>query len=866
MQESLVLPEAGHCFHCGEALPKVPFFTTVLGKERAMCCLGCQLASQSIVEAGLSQYYLDRQKISRLAQVPDELQFEVYNHDEIKSKFTYNEDDYTVAELSVAGLRCAACTWLIETRLNRLDGVGRCQVNLTQARMRVLWDDDKISVGEILKTVASIGYEAHPYRQDTHEAMMKRQNKKMLIRLGVAAIGTMQAMMFSIGMYFGDYSGIATEHRQFLQYVSMIASIPVLFYAGVPFFSSAWSALRAKTVNMDIPVSIALLLTFFASSYAVFTNSGETYFDSVAMFVFFLLAGRFIEQNARLKASSMASDLVLIAPKVVKKLGQDLTLLEKYQTSEQDEFLAYLNSQNFDNLNQVIDNKDNLIHKVQAGDIVQVGAGDEILGDGILLSKSASVSQSLLTGESDLIVKNQGDKLLGGSQNDTQPLVMLVVENGENSQIALIDRLINRAMSEKPQIAKDVDKMARLFVARVLILAVIVFGVWWWFDKTQALWATVAVLVATCPCALSLATPISLAVATNRLASNQFLVTRGHTIETLSKIDVVAFDKTGTLTTGRANLTAIVPFQDEFKHNQDALLAIAGALETGSRHPIAECLKLASQSLHLPVVKELTHFAGGGVAGVIDGATYRLGNAKFALNDDDFALDYDKFGANMGAVLSVEQKQGQGGGFVPVACFYFNDVVREDTLDVIKSLQNQGLEVIMLTGDNSINADNLAQKLGIPYQKGLLPEDKVNIIKELQSEPKNKPKNKPSNKPNKQNPKEHKKVLMIGDGINDAPVLAAADVSVAMASASDLAAVSADGVLLGDTLTPVVQGQRVADKTARIIRQNLRWAFFYNTIVIIPAALGYVPPWLAAIGMSLSSLGVVLNALRIKKG
>lgn len=598
--EGLVLPLAGQCFHCGDPVPDPPFHAEILGKSREMCCMGCQLASQSIVEAGLEQYYLDRSEINRTASLPTQLtRLEAYDHDEIKSQFVYAQDGMSVAELSVNNLRCAACTWLIESRLDELDGISKCQVNLTNQRMRVVWNEDKLPISRILSVINEVGYEAKPYRQDTHEAMLARHNSQMLLRLGIAALGSMQAMMYAVAIYFGEYSDMLIFQRDFLRWVSLFVSTPVFFYAGIPFFASAWSAIRSRQVNMDVPVSIALIVTFFASLYATITGQGETYYDSVSMFIFFLLAGRYIEHNARLKAATMANDLVVVEPVLVQKIAEDKESAERIlQQLEQNaidqasltedepsipakftpNFMQSIDSnvhkltshiatiwqqtraQTLSPVSATADAEDKQMvtaHSLQVGDIILVEAGSEIISDGILLSKAATVSQSLLTGEGDLITKAQGDYIVGGAQNDSQPFEMLVTALPQDSQIGLIDRLMNRAMSEKPKLAQQADKLARWFVARILVLSALVFIGWYIVDPSQAVWATVAVLVATCPCALSLATPIALTVSTNRLASYGFLTTRGHTLQTLSEITHVAFDKTGTLTYGKPNLLNI---------------------------------------------------------------------------------------------------------------------------------------------------------------------------------------------------------------------------------------------------------------------------------------------------------------------
>ncbi|PLT21437.1 heavy metal translocating P-type ATPase [Psychrobacter sp. MES7-P7E] len=909
--EGLVLPLADHCFHCGDPVPQPPFYAEILGQSREMCCMGCQLAAQSIVEAGLEQYYLDRSEINRTASLPTQLtRLEVYDHDEIKSQFVYAQDGMSVAELSVNNLRCAACTWLIESRLDELEGIGKCQVNLTNQRMRVIWDENKLPISRILAVINEIGYEAKPYRQDTHEAMLARHNNQMLLRLGIAALGSMQAMMYAVALYFGEYSDMLIFQRDFLRWVSLFVSTPVFFYAGIPFFTSAWSAIRARQVNMDVPVSLALIITFFASLYATITGQGETYYDSVSMFIFFLLAGRYIEHNARLKAATMANDLVVVEPVLVQKVAEDKAAAErilqllKENESQQDELIEnettkgesatvepmpdfmqrmdanvyqltsriaqeWQQSRNQPNTQSQpegdIESKQMVTaHSLQVGDIILVEAGSEIISDGILLSSTATVSQSLLTGEGDLIIKSQGDYIVGGAQNDSQPFEMLVTALPKDSQIGLIDRLMNRAMSEKPKLAQQADKLARWFVARILVLSVLVFVGWYIVDPSQAIWATVAVLVATCPCALSLATPIALTVSTNRLASYGFLTTRGHTLQTLAEITHVAFDKTGTLTYGKPNLLNIELITPKIQNEtvdlsltaqKDTLLAIAAALEVGSRHPIAHALLTAAYQLHLPSTQAVQHYPAGGVEAMIDGTVYRIGHKDFALdktndsaNDidasNDLTIDLVAQRASSAVVLSYQNTDSKK--WHALACFYFNDKVRDSAQSMLDTLKELGIESVMLTGDPSPQALVMAESLGMQAAyNGLSPTDKVNHIQQLQAQ--------------------GAVVLMVGDGINDAPVLAAADVSTSIAGAADLAQVSSDSIILNGQIEAITAAKRISDKTERIIKQNFRWALAYNSIVLIPAALGYVPPWLAAIGMSLSSLFVVLNALRLKR-
>lgn len=798
LADALVQPRADQCFHCGDELAQAPFVARILGADRPMCCLGCQLAAQSIVEAGLEGYYLDRTELSATAPLPEGLSLlSAFDQPALQEAFVFDEQGLSCTELSIGGVRCAACGWLIEKKLLQLPGVAQVAVNLTNQRMAVHWRADEQPVSGLIAAVEALGYSARPFRQDTHGALMAREARQMLMRLGVAGLGAMQAMMYAVAVYLGDYTGMDGQARDFFHWIGLVVSLPVVLYAGEPFYRSAWRAVRARSLNMDVPVSIALLMTFVASLYATWSRSGEAYFDSVSMFIFFLLAGRYVELKARQRASQTAHDLMTIEPMLVERLqdGQAHTVAA---------------------------------HQLEVGDRIRVPAGGLIPCDAQVLAGCGPVSEALLTGEARPVTKQVGDTVLGGSQNYDQPLELMVLKPVQGSQQAVLDRLMSRALSERSPVVQQADRMARWFVARVLVLAVGVFVAWWWIDPSRALWATLAVLVATCPCALSLATPISLTTGTRRLAELGVVVTRGHVIETWPKVSHVLLDKTGTLTTGEPVLID----QTNLQAGHD-WLHVAAALEQGSNHPLARAFRRAVGKQALPEVSNLEHVAGAGVCGVVDGRAYRLGHAGFGGARAEERLGTVLFGA-------------QGDGWTPLAEFAFADRLRPDAQDTVQRLQAQGVQVWMLSGDPGPEPAQLGQSLGLDdVRGGLLPEDKVAVVKALHAQ--------------------GHTVMMVGDGVNDAPVLATADVSVAMASGTDLARISADVILLGDRLSGLVTGARVAERSRQIIRQNLRWALFYNLAALLPAALGYVPPWLAAIGMSLSSLLVVLNALRLAR-
>lgn len=801
-----------YCYHCGLPNPSAGqaarYITDVLGEPRAFCCPGCQAVAESIVSHGLSNYYRERDQVSPTAALPEADDILArFDHPAAQKDFVHREGRYACTDLSLEGLTCAACAWLIERRLGQQAGIAQATVNVSNHRLRVVWDDTVTPLSQVMATLEHIGYRARPFRSDTHAAQLKQASRAQLIRLAVAGLGTMQAMMYGLGLYIGAFQGISEEYRDYLRWISGLVTTPVFLYAGWPFYRAAWQALKTRSLNMDVPVSIALIGTFLASWYATLTQAGETYFDSVCMFIFFLLTSRYLELKARQRAGETAASLLTLTP----RLAHRRSATGDWETLSADDLVP--------------------------GDHILIEAGEAVPCDARVVSGLGRVSEALLTGEPLPVEKGPGDRLIGGSINHDQPLQADVTRTGQDTVLATLQQLLSRALSEKPLIAQKADRMARFFVGRVLVLAVAVYVGWQFVDPSQAFWATLAVLVATCPCALSVATPAALTTATHTLAREGFLLTRGHVLDSLSQATHVVFDKTGTLTQGRFALAELTASGID----RQRVLSLMEALETGASHPIADAIRQQARSEHVPLLTPETPpqlHAGGGVSARIDGRDYRLGHAGFALTDHDAGSDEH-------LVLWLSE-QLDDGRLSALARVIVQDILRPEALPVLQALHARGLKTLLMSGDPSRVPEQVANALGMTsWQRGMTPSDKQAAIAALQAD--------------------GAVVVMIGDGVNDAPGLGQAHVGVAMGSGTDLAQTTADVVLLGDRLPSLVPAFELATRTAVIIRQNLRWALGYNLAILPPAALGYVPPWLAALGMSLSSLVVVINALRLRR-
>jgi Cu2+-exporting ATPase len=818
------------CFHCGLPVPPgLDLRVEILGREEPMCCYGCQAVARAIVAAGHADFYRYRTGSAPTGRelVPDFIeQTRVYDHPDVQKSFVRVEHgNLREAALIMEGITCAACIWLNERHIAQLPGVVEVQINYATHRAQIRWDESRIRLSEILQAIRAIGYSAHPYDPLQQQAALERERRTHLRRLGVAGVLGMQVMMFSVTLYVGAWSGMETDFRIFFRWIELGLTLPVLFYSAAPFLRGAWRDLRNVSIGMDVPVALGILVAFGGSLHATWTGRGEVYYDSVSMFIFFLLVSRYFEMMARRHGADMAERLNQALPAMATRLVTD----------------------NDRETHEVVP-----VAQLEPGDRVLVKPGEVIPADSRIEDGSSSVNEALLTGESTPLRKVAADKVIGGSINIESPLRLVVTRVGVETVLAQIMRLLERAQNEKPAITRLADRTAAWFVGGVLLLAGLV-GLYWWQAAPESwLPIVVSVLVVTCPCALSLATPTAISAATGAMLSSGLLSARGNRLETLARCTHVVFDKTGTLTRGEPAVTAIHLLSGL---DRVEVLAIAAALESQSEHPLGKALAKAAAGDH-PAVQDLVNHPGDGVSGRIDGTRYFIGNRDFIARHSaqEEKGDRPHFLERKWGLSPFSALDDPTGITILLADadriharIVLHDETRSDARATVTALRQAGKQVILLSGDNLSSVRQVADEVGIEsFCAGMKPQDKLERVQALQ--------------------REGAIVAMVGDGINDAPVLAAADISIAMHGAAYISRASADMVLLSDQLGTLAEGLRIARQAMRIVRQNLAWALLYNLIALPAAALGYVAPWMAAVGMSSSSLLVVLNALRLTRG
>jgi len=852
------------CFHCGLPVPAGTDFTVNIdGVRQPMCCRGCEAVARAIVDGGLGNYYKFRTAQAPTAReiVPEFLrQTAIYDHPEVQKSFVRVEGEHVrEAALILEGITCAACVWLNERHLARLPGVLAVHINYATQRARVQWDERRIHLSDILQAVSRIGYLAHPFDPGRHQQRLEHERKQLLRRLGVAGVMTMQVMILAEALYVGDWVETEAHYRVFFHWVSLLLTLPVLLYSAQPFFASAWRDLTHAQAGMDVPVSFGILTAFVASVWVTITGEGAVYYDSVTMFVFFLLTGRYFEAAARKRATEASEALVLATPASATRIievanpspsspsvpagvrqhaahpfdGADVHWTSATTPSHLPE------GEGSEPRESIYMTETVAAAELRPGDRVRIRPGEHIPADGIVLEGQSSVNESLLTGESLPVVKAPGQRLIGGTINIEGPLVARVEKTGPDTVLSSILRLLDRASAEKPRMAQLADRVAGGFVVAVLLLAGLVALYWWQQDSPLWLTATIAVLVITCPCALSLATPAAITAATGQLTRLGLLVTRGHALETLAHATHFIFDKTGTLTRGRLRLLETRALS---QLTGAECLRRAGALEHHSEHPIARAL-IEAAGPAVGTATEAINTPGAGLRGVIDGRILFLGTPAYVEEQTGRA-------ANPGMLQELRRRGDTvvllAGREALHAAFVLTDELRPGARELIDELKRQGKSVMLLTGDHEMAARRVADSLGIDdLAWDLRPSDKLERVTAMQQQ--------------------GAVVAMVGDGVNDAPVLAAAQVSIAMGGGTAVAAASADMILLSQKLPHLADGLSVARRTLAIIRQNLVWAVVYNLLAIPAAAAGYVTPWMAALGMSASSLLVVANALRLTR-
>lgn len=792
------------CYHCGLPVPAGSHFQArVLGETRALCCPGCQAVAEAIVKGGLESYYQHRSDTAVNPQaLPQELgeELALYDRQDVQQPFVQHQGDLASTSLMIEGISCAACGWLIERHLRNVRGVAEASLNLSNHRLNVRWSDSELPLSELLAELRRIGYAAHPYRADEAAERLANENRRSLRQLGVAGLLWMQVMMATMATWPEFNLDLSESFFVTLRWTALLLTTPIVFYCCTDFFKGALRDIRTRHLTMDVSVSLAIGGAYVAGIWSTITGQGELYFDAVGMFALFLLAGRYLERRARERTAAATAQLVNLLPASCLRLD------------------AQGHSSRI------------LLSELQLGDQVLVQPGGLIPADGTIISGQSSVDESLLTGEYLPLPRGAGDAVTAGTLNVEGPLTIEVQALGDDTRLSAIVRLLERAQADKPKLAELADRVAQWFLLAVLVVATVVGLVWWQIDPQRAFWIVLALLVATCPCALSLATPTALTTATGTLHKLGLLLTRGHVLEGLNQIDTVVFDKTGTLTEGRLTLSAIHPLG---ALDADACLALAAALENRSEHPIARAFGRAP----LPA-ESVETVPGLGLVGNVDGRVLRIGQPSFVA--EGYGNPPPSIPGDMGQWLLLGDDHG------PLAWLVLDDRLRDDAPALLDACRGRGWKTLLLSGDSSPMVGQIAAELGIDQAEGgMTPAAKLARLQALQAQ--------------------GHRVLMLGDGVNDVPVLAAADISVAMGSATDLAKTSADAVLLSNRLGSLAQSFEVARRSRRIIIENLVWASLYNGLILPFAAIGWVTPLWAALGMSASSLLVVLNALRLTR-
>ncbi len=800
------------CFHCGQpVVPGQEVYREIDRTEKTLCCNGCATVAAIIFESGLQSYYRKRTSlpaapVDRSGSDTDEA-ISVFADQLIQEQIvTAKPDSTSQTELIVQNMHCPTCVWLIERKLSSLPGVQKVDVVFRTQKLSVRWKAAQITLPTIVKTVRSLGYSVVPYSQTALTSSAAAQQKDLLKRLGVAGIFGMQVMVIAVALYASDFSSIDPLYEELFRRLSLLFILPVMFYSAAPIFIGAIRDLKQFSATMDVPIALGLSIAFVASFHATLIADGEIYYDSIAMFAFLQLAARYLEAAAFKTMTDRISALTSATPAYANQL------LDPAQMDSAKAVAAL---------------------RLAVGDWVLVKPGETVPADGQIHSGATDIDESILTGESDAIRRIQDNTVLGGSINLTNAIVVRITKKASESTLAAIANLLEDSISIKPRSKRLTDQVAGKFSAAVVALAAAVAVFWIWNDNSGWMAITISVLVVACPCALALAVPTALTAAVNAAARKGILLSHPDAVQPLARSKTFLFDKTGTLTHRQATLMKIVAADEAY---QKQYVRIASALSQFSDHPIARALSdLAVE--HPLKANDVISSKPGGISGLCEGKNYFLGSSAYIQHVAGVNLAPENSAADgLIAHLSDDERV--------LVSFLFQNQLRSDSGEVVAELMKDAIRIEMVTGDRQSEALRIASALDIEHVHwNCSPSEKLNVIRQRQSQ--------------------GHCVAMVGDGINDAPTLATADISIAPATAQQIAKVHADILLLDDNLKLLTQVRKLARRTASVMRSNTIWAVAYNLAGISLAATGNVPPLAAAIGMSVSSLIVVGNSLRV---
>lgn len=800
-----MLPEQS-CSHCGIGFRWKAIGSSMDDGQNIFCCRGCQGAYRMICDAGLGTFY---QRSERSTPTVAESTTSSYTETDLLQHIV-SEGDLCRIDILVSGITCPSCVWLLERMLGRVPGVEHVSISYSGGIASLRFDHERVVPLELFSVIARLGYSPRPYSTDQSEKEARRERDDLLLRFGTALFLTMQLMAYSYALYAGYFQGMGEGMKQLLQYVSLLVTTPVVFYSGWPFIVGAWRSLKTAAPGMDLLIAMGALSAWFYSVWALFSGQ-ETYFESAATIVTFVLIGRLLELSVRRRAMSGISALYGAAPQRATVVG--------------------------DGGSRLVD-----VEEVRPGELLLVRQGERFPVDCLIVEGETEVDQSLATGESQPVLLVCGDDVRSGCVNVSAPVTVQALRPAGQSYLMRVASLVQMAQAGKPKLQQLADRVSGWFVPAVILLALLdCAGRLLYFGASTgaAIMSALSIVLIACPCAMGLAVPAAVLAACSRSASLGIILRGGDVIERLGSIDSALFDKTGTITCGRPSVMQLDTYSD---HAGSVVLQAAATVEEQASHPLARAIvqHAAEQGYQPEPCREFRSVPGRGISGILpNGARVLCGSQSFLLEQGISAEIDRQFDISAIAVLIAIDGRLAGR-------FVLSDQLREGARAVISGLAAEQMDIRLISGDHQATVDRIAAEIGVSSaQGGMTPDQKLVYVTELQQR--------------------GRRVLMVGDGVNDAPALAAATVSCSLSGSSDIALENADVIITGDDLSRIATAYRISRATMTIIKQNLAWAFVYNIIGIPLAMTGLLTPVYAAVAMTASSLLVSLNSLRLMR-